>query len=202
MRKLMWMGALSACLMATACSKTDAENTAAAPPPKPDAKAEAARMQAAAKVPAELAATGVSVTNVVVKKVSGDHGDELEVTGTLKNASAKAVDGVNLLVTFKTADGRTLGGHNTQQFFQPALAAGGSQALVLRAPAIGGTIDAANAAGIDVVNLVRAGQSPDGWKPLDPNNLPEPRVVRSEKAVTLPAAAPAGAAAGAGAGAN
>jgi len=185
-----WMVVIvaTACVVLSACGKTAADDAgaqaAAKPERRPEVQAAIDQQAAAAVVPADLSAAGVTVSEGAVRKV----GDELEVTGTLANTSGKAVDGVNLMITFQTETGLTLGGHNTQQYFQPALASGKNQPLVLRAPAIGGTVDTAKKVKIQVVNLVKSGQSPDGWKPLDPNNLPEPKVVGESKSVTLPVA--------------
>lgn len=190
-RNWMMIGVTGACLVVAGCGKSGGSDATADGGEKPERKPEVQeaidQQKAASTVPADLSAAGLTVTGGAVSKV----GNELEVTGTLANKSAKPVDGINLMITFQTDTGLTLGGHNTQQYFQPALAAGKSQPLVLRAPAIGGTVDQAKRVKIQVVNLVKSGQSPDGWKPLDPNNLPEPRVVGESK--TVPAAAtPAG----------
>lgn len=129
--------------------------------------------QQANLVPAELRADGVSVTGAAVKP----NGANLEITGVIKNGSAAPVDGVNLSVAFKDAAGNVVGGHSTQQYFQPALALGKAQQLVLIAPALPGAQGKATAAEIKVVNLAKSGQSPDGWKPLDPKNLPPAKPV-------------------------
>lgn len=127
----------------------------------------------AASVPEALRAEGLRVEAVTLNRV----GNDFEVSGTLKNGSSAPVDGVNLSITFKDAGGNVVGGHSTQQFFQPAVAVGASQPIVLRAPVLPGGQAKAASADIKVLNLAKAGLSPDGWTPLDPKHMPKPRKV-------------------------
>lgn len=192
-RNLSLLGAAGLCLLAVACSKTSAPtNQSQVSQLKQEVKAELDRRAAAAVIPSELDAAGVAVENsaIALKPAASGGGNELEITGTLTNHSNKSVDGVNLVITFQNEQGQTLGGHTTQQYFEPAIGAGKSQALVIRAPALGGTADSATRARIAVANLVKAGQgAPDGWKPLDPDHMPAGKVVRGEKSVSVPATA-------------
>jgi len=161
------------------CSKQEADAKKADP-------AVLAALAAKAALPPEKNPDGISVDGIEVSKSeSANGGSDLDVTATLKNASTKAVEGVNLVVTFLDASGIEVGGHNTQQYFDPPLAAGKSQVIVLRAVGLFGLAQDAKSARVEVLNLARAGQTPDGWKPLDPKNMPAPKIVEgSSKALT------------------
>jgi len=142
-------------------------------------KAAVAQIEAKAKIPAALSADGVSVgpATVAKKAALSGQGEEIEVSATMKNGAAAPLQGVNLMITFMDASGTVVGGHSTQQYFQPALKAGGEQPIVIRAPALGGSVNGATQAQIKIVSLAKDGGSPDGWKPLDPNNMPPPKEV-------------------------
>ena len=165
------LASLVVAVLAAGCSKGATENHGGT--------AAATAKPAAPRTPGELNADGISIDGATVarKPATTGTGEELEITGTLANKSAKPVDGVNLQVTFLDASGSVVGGHATQQFFQPAVAAGATQAIVLRAPALGGSVNSATAAKIVVLNRVKPGEPTDGWKPLDPKHPPAPRTV-------------------------
>lgn len=175
--------ALALSALIAGCTQSGAQSAQAAGGPgtklSPAGKAALAKLENKDKVPADLVAEGLSVgpATVAKKPALTGQGQELEITGTFKNGSDRPVEGINLMVTFMGADGTVVGGHSTQQYFQPALAAGAEQPLVLRAPTLGGRADDAVKAEVKVISRVKQGESPDGWKPLDPKALPEPKVV-------------------------
>lgn len=148
---------------------------------KADAKADALAKAEAAAALREAGGPSVKGLSVVDAAVTLAE-DHLEVQGKMVNDTGKAVGGVNLVLTFVDSDGRTVGGHSSQQFFSPALPAGESQQLVVRVQTLGGTLGKASAVSVRAANLIEPGGSPDGWKPLDPKNMPAPVVV-GEKTV-------------------
>ena len=173
---LMTRSAVALCMvavLAAGCSKNDAATPATTGNLSEQGQAALAAGRRAASVPATLRAEGVRVEAVALKRV----GNDFEISGTLRNGSSAPVDGVNLSVTFKDAGGNVVGGHSTQQFFQPAVAVGASQAIVLRAPVLAGGQSKAASADVKVLNLAKAGLSPDGWTPLDRKHMPKPRKV-------------------------
>lgn len=158
------------------CSKSGATGGPAAAGAERLSKEGQATLKAAEeanKVPAGLRADGVTISGVAVRPGGGS----LEITGSIKNGSNAPVEGVNLSVTFMDDAGIVVGGHSTQHFFQPPLGPGKDQAIVILAPALPGAQGKAVAAEIKVLNLAKAGEAPDGWKPLDPENMPEAKIV-------------------------
>lgn len=174
-----WIALAVAGVLAVGCSKQESDAGDKGSKLSPAGKAALAKIEAKQKVPAELSADGITVgaATVTRKPALTGNGQELEIAAMLTNQSKGPVEGVNLSITFEDADGIVVGGHSTQQYFQPALAVGAKQGLVVRAPVIGGADNRAAKASVLVLNQIKGGGSPDGWKPLDPNHMPEPKVV-------------------------
>lgn len=173
-----WIALAVACAVVAGCGK-DGDGGKDGSKLSPEGKAAVAKIEAKARLPADLVADGITVgpATLARKPALSGNGEELEIEATVTNGSKAPVEGLNLSITFEDADGIVVGGHSTQQYFQPALAVGGKQAIVVRAPVIGGADNRAAKASVMVLNKVKGGGAPDGWRPLDPNNMPAPKEV-------------------------
>ena len=78
----------------------------------------------------------VFVDGVRFQLVDTPAGKEARYEGTLHNTSSEPVHGVDLSITLATPDGAGIGGQATQSYFQPPLAAGATQPLLIQLPAL------------------------------------------------------------------
>ena len=127
-----------------------------------------ARIEAVAAQARQAAKSGLSFESPSLQRVASPDGggEQFRLQGILRNGSTSPVAVVTVVASYMDAEGRTVGGHTTQHFFEPAVAPGQTRQVVVTAPMLGGAADQSTSVLLEPAVPSSVGEPVDGWKPL------------------------------------